>query len=421
MPFDETRAAAQLDDNIDELRAYLTDDDDLIDRYRTAFTAVPEEWAASEIHSELTRASYPGALPTEQFDAVSALVQPHYVSDEWESHEAVNDWARDVLSDVPILAVDGSEIQPTTQFNLAVAYIQAAWCINHHAAGGRLERGIDGRLLTPIEISREGEQDDYQFVDSSLVGEYRYEHEGNVWVEQIEALATARDSGELEQIPVVIYDGPLVLSFANNLDPASRERYVETMSEVVAASQHHDIPLVGYVAGTNATDLVKMMRRLLEEEFETDRVIADSRVLNGMMSPWGDYTVPFLCRRDGSVDALETEYENEMYAFDDDLMFSYLKVPPGNGLDRIEFPGWITRTDGPDGYETLFEYTLDVVRAEAGIGRGYPEVLQQADADAVLTQTDRQRFLRLLQRWADANDVPLEWDAKTLSKERRRR
>jgi hypothetical protein len=64
---------------------------------------------------------------------------------------------------------------------------------------------------------------------------------------------------------------------------------------------------------------------------------------------------------------------------------------------------------------------LDVVRAESGVGRGYPEVLQQADTDAVLDQRDRQQFLRLLQKWAETNDVPLEWDAKALSKELRRR
>jgi hypothetical protein len=62
-----------------------------------------------------------------------------------------------------------------------------------------------------------------------------------------------------------------------------------------------------------------------------------------------------------------------------------------------------------------------MVRAEAGIGRGYPEVLQQADTDAVLDQRDRNEFLRLLQNWAEANDVPLEWNAKALSKELRRR
>ncbi|MFC7167848.1 hypothetical protein [Halospeciosus flavus] len=103
------------------------------------------------------------------------------------------------------------------------------------------------------------------------------------------------------------------------------------------------------------------------------------------------------------------------------MHFSYLKVPPGSGLDRLEFPGWLLHADGPGDYENLYEYTLDMVRAEAGIGRGYPEVLQQADTDAVLDHQDRQQFLRLLQQWGEENDVPIEWDSKARSKELRRR
>jgi hypothetical protein len=140
-----------------------------------------------------------------------------------------------------------------------------------------------------------------------------------------------------------------------------------------------------------------------------------------MMSPWGDSTIPFMCRRDGSVDGLETSYKGQEYTFGNEIYFSYLKVPPGSGLDRLEFPGWMLNRDAPDAHENLYEYTLAMVRAEAGIGRGYPEVLQQADTDAVLDHRDRQQFLRLLQKWGEENDVPIEWDAKALSKELRRR
>jgi hypothetical protein len=237
----------------------------------------------------------------------------------------------------------------------------------------------------------------------------------------MERLAAMRDAGELESPPIVCYDGPLVVSFANPLRPEARDRYLEAMSRILAASQHNEVPLVGYVAGTNANELTKMTRLLMQEEFGGDRIVPDARILSEMMSPWGDVTVPFVCRRDGSVDALETTYEDRDFAFGRDVHFSYLKVPPGAGLDRLEFPGWMLRRDGPEGYETLYDYVITMVRAEAGVGRGYPEVLQQADTDAVLDQRDRNEFLRLLQNWAEANDVPLEWNAKALSKELRRR
>lgn len=424
MAFDKAEVAAALNDNVDVIRSYMEDDDDLVERYQDAFRRLPDLGEASDLRAELSSSSYPGALPTDRFDGADSVVIHHDASDDWDSHEAVNDWARDLLMNVPILAVDGSEIPPTTQFNIPLAYVQAAWCLNHHSPEGKLKRGREGQLLSPMDVTRSGGEssdDEYRFVDNSLVGLERYEHEATLLIKKIENLATEYKSGELDCRPVVLYDGPLVASFANPKRPAIRDRYLSTISRLVAASQHHRIPLVGYVAGTNAVELSKMTRLLLQDELGASRTIPDARVLAGMMSPWGDSTVPFLCRRDGSVDALTVSYHGVDYNFSHEIHFSYLKVPPGQGLDRLEFPEWLLDTDGPSGYANLYEYTLDVVRAEAGVGRGYPEVLQQADTDAVLDQRDRQKFLRLVQKWAEMNDVPLEWDAKALSKELRRR
>ncbi|WP_435158647.1 DNA double-strand break repair nuclease NurA [Haladaptatus sp. DFWS20] len=424
MPLDKASVAAALDANIETIRTYLEDDDDLVERYRAAFRDLPERGSAADLRDELSSFSYPGAMPIESFDQCDSIINHHHPSDEWKSHEAVNRWARDLLMDVPMLAADGSEIPPTTQFNVPLAYVQAAWCLNHHAPEGELERAREGRLLGPMDVTRAGGQnddDEYRFVDNSLVGLHRYEHEAKVLINQIEELATAYELGDVDRPPIVLYDGPLVVSFANPRRPAVRNRYLEAVSQILAASQHHEIPVVGYVAGTNAIEIVKMTRLLLNEEFGSNRIIPDARVLTGMMSPWGDTTIPFLCRRDGSVDGLKTSYKGREYEFGEEIHFTYMKVPPGTGLDRLEFPGWLLEASAPGNYDDLYEYTLAMIRAEAGIGRGYPEVLQQADTDAVLDQQDRQQFLRLLQKWGEENNVPIEWDAKALSKELRRR
>ena len=424
MTLDKAVVADALGDNIDAIRTYVEDDDDLVERYQEVFRNLPTMGTAEELRSELSQYSYPGAVPVDGFDSCDSLINHHAQSDAWESHEAVNDWARELLMDVPMLAADGSEIPPTTQFNVPLAYVQAAWCLNHHKPEGKLERARDGKLLGPTDVTRTGGEEgdeEYRFVDSSLVGLHRYEHEAAVLVEQIEELAADYKSNESDHPPIVLYDGPLVVSFANPKRPAVRTRYLEAVSRILAASQHHEIPVVGYVAGTNAVELSKMTRLLLQEDFGGDRTIPDARVLTGMMSPWGDSTIPFLCRRDGSVDALEASYKGQKYRFADEIHFSYLKVPPGAGLDRLEFPGWLLDTTAPDGYENLYEYTLAMIRAEAGVGRGYPEILQQADTDAVLNHQDREQFLRLLQSWGERNDVPIEWNAKALSKELRRR
>jgi len=421
MPIDKRGVASELEANVETIEAYLENDSGIVERYQGAFERLPDEWTSDEIRTALQDTSYPGAYPTDAFDDATSIIVPYPESDGWENHEEVNEWARDIVRDVPVMAVDGSQLPPTTQFNVPVAYVQSAWAVNHHHAEGRLDRGVEGRLLTPDEVTQESEDGDYRFVDSQLVGHHRYEHEGQLLIEKLSDLAAARDAGDIERTPVVFYDGPLIASFANPLKPETRERYLSTLSRVIAASQHHEIPLVGYVAGSSATELVKMTRLLWREEFEDDRVIPDAHVLTELMSPWGDTTLPFISKRDGSIDALQATYEGETYEFRDDILFTYLNVPPGAGLDRIEFPGWLCRSDGPDGYESMFEYTVEIVRAEAGIGRGYPEILQQVDSDAVLDHQDRQQFQRVVQRWAESNDVPLEWNVKALSKELRRR
>jgi len=421
MPIDKRGVAAELEANVETIETYLEDDTGLVERCQDAIQQLPTDWTTAEIREALQEASYPGALPTAAFDDVESIIVPYPESDGWENHEQVNKWARNIVSNVPVMAVDGSQLPPTTQFNVPLAYVQAAWAINHHHPEGRLDRDVEGRLLTPDEVTQESDDGDYRFVDSQLVGHHRFEYEGNLLIDQLAALADARDTGDIDHTPVVFYDGPLIASFANPLKPEIRRRYLSTLGRVIAASQHHKIPLVGYVAGSSATELVKMVQLLLREEFETDRVIPDAHVLTELMSPWGDTTIPFISKRDASIDELQETYNGETYEFRDDILFSYLNVPPGEGLDRIEFPGWMCRHDGPEGYDSMYQYTIEIVRAEAGIGRGYPEILQQADSDAVLDQQDRQQFHRVVQQWAESNDIPLEWNAKALSKELRRK
>jgi hypothetical protein len=421
MTLDKHNIAVELESNAETIETYLEDDPGIAERYEDAFQRLPEAWSSGEIRTALQNTAYPGAYPTDRFDEADSIVVPHTESNAWENHEEVNEWARHILRDVPVMAVDGSQLPPTTKFNVPLAYVQAAWAINYHHPEGHLDRDIDGRLLTPDEVTQESDDGGYRFVDSQLVGHHRFEHEGALLIDQLAELGDARETGDIERTPVVFYDGPLIASFANPLRPETRERYISTLSKVIAASQHYQIPLVGYVAGSNATELVKMTRLLLREECEMDRVIPDTHVLTELMGPWGDTTIPFISKRDGSIDALQAAYDGESYEFRDDILFSYLNVPPGTGLDRIEFPGWLCRRDGPNGYDSMYQYTIEIVRAEAGVGRGYPEILQQVDSDAVLDHQDRQQFHQIVQRWAESNNVPVEWNAKALSKELRRR
>jgi len=118
---------------------------------------------------------------------------------------------------------------------------------------------------------------------------------------------------------------------------------------------------------------------------------------------WGDRTQVYVCARDDDV--LNKYYER--------VCFVYLETTADNPPARVEFPRWL--------YETgEHERVLDLVRAECVVGTGYPYALETADAVAVLTMQDRERFYRLFQEFAEREGLPLRFSRKAVSKRGRR-
>jgi hypothetical protein len=213
----------------------------------------------------------------------------------------------------------------------------------------------------------------------------------------------------------VFYDGPLVPSFANNFEPEVRDRYRETMARALAASKRHAVPVVGYTTGSERASLARLLRRI-DDGLTSEPLVTDGRIVEGLADNWGDRSPLFVNRTiDADIDAgsgLAATYAGREYEFGDRVLFTYLDG--GDTTDRVEVPRWVLDAD-------LAEHVLDVVRAEAAVGRGYPELLQQADANAVLGAGAKREFLALVQRFAEEHDLPVDWNRKALSKQRRRR
>jgi hypothetical protein len=92
----------------------------------------------------------------------------------------------------------------------------------------------------------------------------------------------------------------------------------------------------------------------------------------------------------------------------------YLKTTADRPPARLDLPSWLLE-DGE------LERTLDVVRAECVVGNGYPYAVETADAVAVITVQDRERFYRVFQEFAEKERLPLRFSRKTASKSSRRR
>lgn len=403
MPLYRNRIAQQLEEKKSDFQTGISKD--AVDAFRDAAEQL-SNLSRQQIEEQLQDYDLPAALPTEEFEQEDELFVRFEDGDGWESHEAVNRWARNKLEGITTISADGSQIDPVTEFEKPVALVQAVWIANNHTSKGEYEEGVKTEVLTPQDILFEDPNTRLIQVDNEEVPVRRFELELQVLEEQIKKYS------DQETPPVVLVDGPLVLSFAQMYDDKTQERYSEALVRVLAASEHHGVPVVGYTAGSKASDLAKMIERL--DLVDVNRSVRDYQIADSLLNNWGDRTLIFNSRRDNSLNWLQTTYHGREYDFSKDILFTYLNTGSGPQVDQLDFPRWVLE-------EGLVDYVLDVVRAEAGVGRGYPEILQSVDTDAVIRRQEREEFLRMYQEFSDEHDINLRWNNKALSKKRRRR
>jgi hypothetical protein len=97
----------------------------------------------------------------------------------------------------------------------------------------------------------------------------------------------------------------------------------------------------------------------------------------------------------------------------DRVCFVYLKTTADRPPARLDLPRWLLEAGE-------LEHTLDVVRAECVVGNGYPYAVETADAVAVITMQDRERFYRVFQEFVQKEGLPLRFSRKAVSKKNRR-
>ncbi|MEM6427223.1 MAG: DNA double-strand break repair nuclease NurA, partial [Cyanobacteria bacterium P01_D01_bin.128] len=172
---------------------------------------------------------------------------------------------------------------------------------------------------------------------------------------------------------------------------------------LVEASDRCRVPLVGYVDTSRARDLVSFLQAI-DPQLPEAPELHDALILNTLMGGWGDRTPLYRCCRSGILQ----QYGD----LQDQITFTYLKTNQGHPA-RLELPLWIYQSG-------RLEQVLNWVRAEVVVGGGYPYAIETADQTAVLQTQDRQLFLKILQDWAEQNQLNLRFSRKLISKIRRR-
>jgi hypothetical protein len=393
MMFHRERVIAALEAKANRFSGYELALNDLLADYEEALAELTH-LSRAQIEARLAEIPWPGARPTVEHDQYPTVVVPfEWV---WANHEQARAWAIEVLAGVPTVAVDGSQITPTKDVSLPVGAVQIGWFVNPHDGDQPYVKDIYFEVLAPDELA--GEDEEVLGFPDWRVNVRRFVLECE---KLVEAMRAARDAAAK---PVCFFDGSLVVSFAQHLQPERQRLYVDAVMMLLDTSEECRVPLVGYVDTSYANDLAAMLDALANRQ--PRQRVSDGTLLRSRMG-WGDRSVAYACARDDKVLPVDGS------KYYDRVLFVYLKTTADRPPARLDLPRWLLEAGE-------LERTLDVVRAECVVGNGYPYAVETADAVAVITMEDRERFYRVFQEFAGKEGLPVRFSRKAVSKRGRR-
>lgn len=372
-------------------------------RYLRALDALAAQ-SRAELEACLAGVPRPGARPTAERVAGRPLVRPFWAPSggaPWANHQEARAWALEVLQGVTTVAADGSQITPQREYGIPVGAVQVGWFENPHAADGRYVKDLRFEALAPDELA--AEDDEGGSYPNLRVNLRRFELECETLVARMERL-----QGDASRA-LCFFDGSLVISFAAQMRPEYRHAYIRAVRTLLEASEATRVPLVGFIDTSYATDLVSMLRWATGDAGMSEAAhLSDGALLRDLMA-WGDRTEALECARDDRL----FERGDEAQDYYGRVHVVYLKTTATNSPARLDVPAWLLE-------EGRLDWALDVVRAECVVGTGYPYAIETADAVAVITAQDRERFYRTFQEFTASLGVALRYSRKAYSKRVRR-
>jgi hypothetical protein len=393
--FQRERVIAALEAKAGRFAGYDIRLRDALLAYEQALATV-QDLSAPELEARLAGISWPGARPTSEHTTYPNLVVPFTTGLTWQNHEQARAWAMEILRDVPTVAVDGSQITPSKDFSVPVGAVQIGWFLNPHARDQHYVKDITFEVLSPDELADEDEDvvgfPDWRVNLQRFIGECA------------RLIQFMHDYRNASVKPVCFFDGSLVVSFVQHMLPDRQRQYIEAVMALLDTSESTRVPLVGYVDTSYANDLAVMLD--IVTGHRSSQRISDGAILRNQMA-WGDRSTTWICaRNDGVLPAGGSKYY-------DRVCFTYLKTTADRSPARLDLPRWLLEAGE-------LNHTVDVVRAECVVGNGYPYAVETADAVAVITMPDRERFYRVFQEFAEKEGLPLRFSRKAASKKGRR-
>lgn len=349
-----------------------------------------------------TGIAWPGALPTPEWDEAEKLCLPF--GKKWATHEDARAWAREILTGRPVAAVDGSQILPNKDMNLPVGAVQVGWFINPHEAGAPYIKDVTFQALGPAELAEDAEDEaDDRAMPNWRVSQERFVRE----CEQLCTIMASYADAPQRTRPLCFFDGSFIISFAGQLRPERAAPYLAMVQTALDCSGDSKVPLVAFVDRSFSRDFVTLVDVVSGGRSQGPLTLSDAAIFDRLLPNWGDRSPLFYCAR---TDRLSHENRVPFYT---DVAFTYVRLTRDRPPARVEMPRWMVEAG-------LAEDAINLVRAECVVGAGYPYAVETADALAVISQADRERFYNLFEQFARKSGLELVQARKAASKVARR-
>jgi len=362
------------------------------------------------------------AMSSADAQAVEEKRQRSKVEDTWfvpQIADSINGRyaAPNLPADFSVLAVDGSHID--------VDRHAAARCYLINIGGCRLTYGSlpdaelfskpalhasedDLVLRNPTDSTRE------QSIEGAVLGFKRT-------VEEVKALAQLCGQSPLDTPALALVDGSLIMlglvghGYPDFVSEILLTQYLSAFDEMRAIAQKMRLALASYVSFPRSTDLINVLR-LKACTFEKadcsinckdkrpgqrpcDAVggLLDRNVIEKWLEP-GERSDVFK-----STSSIVNNYYREHH-----VHFFYVNV--GTEIGRVEVPQWVAED------ESLLGLTHAVILDQCRKGQGYPVALMESHEQAVVTGSDRLRFMEIVNGALAKGRLPAFSSAKSMSK-----
>jgi hypothetical protein len=317
---------------------------------------------------------------------------------QFASRSKATDWALSILKDQTVAAVDGSQILPSRRYSVPIGVAQSGLVINRHT-------GLDG-FSTSQKLSIIIPKD---FEDYDGVSAYS-QTPVSLRRHQLECEHIIRFMHE-NPGKLVFLDGSLVMSFINQFDDKIRKGYVDSIVELLKASEETRSPVAAYTDMSLNKDIVTLMKKHFKLRPTTH--LTDAHLIKDLFR-WGDRTRAFLSDRDDRMKMDDAANENpsvlDLYGpYRDTIAFFYIQSS-GGLPSKVEMPKWAFETG-------MADHIADVVRAECIIRPGYPDIIHRAHEYTVVGNGDTERFNGMLDAFAEQNKIKIYKSAKELNKQ----